>query len=300
LFSLRWRDFFRWVRLPTVFSSLCNAFAGWWIGGHEGLLPLWLGMAAAGLFLMAGMGMNDIADAKVDAQERPDRPLPSGAIPLQSAWMLVIAMFTLGLVLQGCAHPKAMGVGLALMLAIFAYNFAFKGTWLGPLAMGLCRALNLVAGMALNASFLWPWEVGFHFPPNAAIAIFSLGSYIALVTFLARDEVQGNAPLRIRIFLFGLGIWAGAWMAVGFFSGLPLRIAPSLLALFYLLGKPLAALWKQTSPSPTGRMVGALLRGIPLVDMLGLWLSGAPLPVALACLLFMLPGPLLMKRFYST
>src|SRR5690606_6711809 len=99
--------YLRLVRVPAVFSSMSNAFAGWWIGGvamaaagGNAATPaaLLLGLLAAALFLMAGMALNDIADLETDRAERPGRPLPSGAVPVPRAWWLVIGFFALGLV----------------------------------------------------------------------------------------------------------------------------------------------------------------------------------------------------------
>lgn len=311
-FSLR--AFFAWVRIPTVFSSLGNAYAGWWLGGSTDITFLVLGMLAAGLFLMAGMGLNDIADYKVDQVERPKRPLPSGAIRLPQAWMMSLGMLAVGLGLQALVNWRALAVGGALVAAIFLYNFVLKGTWAGPLAMGLCRALNVLAGMALNWVSGWglagsggedlpgaPLSLDLNLPLGAQVALLSLGLYIAAVTYLARDEVQGNSRARVRTFLFFFGLWIGAWVALGWRGLAPWwGVMATLAALIALIGQPLGALWHKPSPAHTGRMVGSLLRGIPLVDMLGLWAGGLPWHVVLSMAVFMVPGPLLMKKFYST
>src|SRR3954467_15599367 len=118
------KSFFQLVRIPTVFSAFSNAYAGYWIGGGAASpKALFLGMAAAGLYLMAGMALNDIADYKVDKKERVDRPLPSGAISLPSAWLISIAMLALALACQWIANPVAAVIGVLLILAIFLYNF---------------------------------------------------------------------------------------------------------------------------------------------------------------------------------
>src|SRR3989338_1204784 len=112
-------------------------------GGKAGAAALLLGMAASGLYLMAGMALNDIADYRVDKVERPGRPLPSGSVPKPAAWILSLVMLAGGLLCQWVASPVAAVVGFALILCIFAYNFLLKQTILGPAAMGLCRLLNL-------------------------------------------------------------------------------------------------------------------------------------------------------------
>jgi len=330
------KTFFTWVRLPTVFSGLCNAYAGWWIGsqfwgrggvsaagvahdalnatsaapvaglgglanlglGHLDVTPLLLGMLASGLMLMAGMGLNDIADYKVDLKERPNRPLPSGALPISQAWLMVILMMAAALGLQYLANPHAAGVGLILVAAIFLYNFALKGSWLGPASMGACRFLNLLSGIALHWQS-WP-DFG-SLPTVVRLGLLSIWLYIVAVTYLARDEVQGNARTRIRYFLLLLGAWIGLWVASGLRGITPwYGVVPVLMAMGYFLAPVLKALWQKPNGPNTGKTIGTLLRCLPLVDMLAIFASGAPWPAAVAAALFMVPGSYLAKRFYST
>lgn len=293
------KAFLALVRIPTVFSSMSNAYAGYFIAGGRDLSPnLVGGICAAALFIMAGMALNDVADKDVDAKERPDRPIPSGAIPLGQAWGLSLFMMALGLGLLWFANPVSVWVGAALCLSIFAYNFALKGTFLGPASMGLCRALNLVTGMSLAWGAI-PYPASL---PNALwIAVASLWAYIALVTFLARDEVGGNSRRRSRLFLGGLGLWFIAWSAVAF-SWLRaetfLPVAWMALALF--LRNPLRNLAKDPSPKHTGQMVGGMLRLVPLVDVLGMLANQVPYEYALAGALWILPAYAVGKWFYST
>jgi 4-hydroxybenzoate polyprenyltransferase len=207
------RAFLSLVRIPTVFSSMGNAYAGYFLAGGRELSPrLVAGILAAGLFIMAGMALNDVADKDVDARERPDRPIPSGAIPLGTAWALSLVMMAAGLGLLLWANPLSALVAAGLCLAIFAYNFLLKGTALGPMAMGLCRALNLLTGISLAwTAFPHPSTL----PKPMWMALLSLWAYIALVTFLARDEVGGNTRRRLGLFLAGLAAWFIAWPVAG-------------------------------------------------------------------------------------
>lgn len=285
------------VRIPTVFSSMSNAYAGWWIGGGRDLSwPLWAGVLAAALFIMAGMALNDVADKDTDARERPDRPIPSGAIPLGAAWALSLGMMAVGLGLLAAVHPLSALCGLALCAAIFAYNFLLKGGPLGPAAMGLCRALNLLTGMSLAWTALpgaWPRSVG--------LALISLWAYIALVTFLARDEVGGNSRRRASLFLGGLGIWFAGWAAAAiawYRAEHPLALA--WLALALSLRNPLRDLANDPSPRHTGRAVGMMLRCVPLVDVVAMFANHVPWPYAAAGALWILPAYAVGKWFYST
>jgi 4-hydroxybenzoate polyprenyltransferase len=293
------RDFLALVRIPTVFSSMSNAFAGYYIGGGRGWSPaLAAGIAASALFIMAGMALNDIADTEVDQRERPTRPIPSGAVSPAQAWSLSLGMMLLGMCLLWLANPLSAAVGAALCLAIFAYNFLLKGSFLGPAAMGLCRALNLAAGISL------PWQAWPDpgaLPKTVLLALFSLWAYIALVTFLARDEVGGNTRLRARLFLGGLATWFLAWAMVSYFR---IRTEAALAMIWALLGlslrNPLRNLAREPSPRHTGQMVGALLRLVPLVDVMAMLANQVPLPVALCGALWIVPAYFAGKMFYTT
>jgi hypothetical protein len=303
------RPYFQLVRIPAVFSSLSNAYAGWWIGGaiavaagapRAPVTALFLGLIAAGLYLLAGMALNDIADLEVDRNERPTRPLPSGAIPLRNAWILVAGFFALGLLCQSIANPVSAVVGLFLIAAIFLYNFVLKGTLFGPLSMGLCRVLNLAGAMALG----FPSLKTFGSLPVAVYgALLSLGFYVVLVTYLARDEVQGNSAARVRMFFIGFAAWFSAWAAFAATSHslASFGVVAVLVLHLFLLKDALARLRSMPgSPATTGKTVGGMLGSMPVTDTLGMLATGIAWPWALAGLAWMLPGKWLARRFYAT
>ncbi|HLU69159.1 MAG TPA: UbiA family prenyltransferase [Fibrobacteria bacterium] len=308
------RPYLQLVRIPAVFSSLSNAFAGWFIGVTlvtsgavsapgaaaapvPALIP---GLLAAGLYLLAGMALNDIADLKVDRAERPSRPLPSGAVSVARAWMLVSGFFALGLALQWLANPVAAQVGALLIAAIFLYNFVLKGTILGPVSMGLCRVLNLAGAVALSLPSLAAFAA---LPAAVYGALASLGFYVALVTWLARDEVQGNSVRRVKAFMIGFAAWFAGWAAFASTvrSWVSLGVVVVLIGHFWLLKNAIAGLRaRPTAPASTGKTVGGMLGTMPATDALAMLATGVAIPWALAGLLWMVPGRLLARRFYST
>lgn len=301
---MRPKAFLALVRIPTVFSSMSNAYAGYFIGGGRGPAPaLFLGILAAALFIMAGMALNDVADKEVDARERPGRPIPSGAVSLGAAWGLSLGMMAAGLALLAIASPRSALVGLALCLAVFAYNFLLKGTALGPAAMGLCRLLNLLVGITLAwpPSMVRTWPRLDSLPPALGLALFSLWSYIALVTYLARDEVGGNSRARNRIYFAGLTLWFAFWAFLAFRWYRAEFILPiAWLALALLLRKPARNLAKDPSPKHTGQLVGMMLRLVPLVDVMAMLANHVPPAQAVAGALWILPAFAVGKLFYST
>jgi 4-hydroxybenzoate polyprenyltransferase len=205
-------------------------------------------------------------------------------------------MMALGLGLLAAVHPLSALCGLGLCAAIFAYNFLLKGGPLGPAAMGLCRALNLFTGMSLA------WEaLPGSWPRGLLLSLISLWAYIALVTFLARDEVGGKSRRRAAQFLAGLGIWFLGWAAAAilWFRGEHL-LALAWLALAMVLRNPLRDLANDPSPKHTGKTVGAMLRYVPLVDVLAMFANQVPWEFAAAGALWILPAYLVAKKFYST
>ncbi len=293
------KAFLSLVRIPTVFSSMSNVYAGYFIGGGRAFTPaLGLGLAAAALFIMAGMALNDVADKDVDARERPSRPIPSGAIGLGTAWILSLTMMAAGLVLLGLANPLSAVMGVALCLAIFSYNFVLKGSALGPVAMGLCRLLNVLTGITLTWS---AWPSISSLPKPMGLALLSIWAYIALVTYLARDEVDGNSRRRTHLFLAGMGGWFILWSVTAFLWYRYEYYLPMVwLALAMLLRFPIRDLARDPSPKNTGKMIGLLLRLVPLVDVMAMIANHVPLMPALAGALWIVPAYVVGKLFYST
>lgn len=296
------KTFLSLVRIPTVFSSMSNAYAGWFIGGGREVDPrLFLGIAAAALFIMAGMALNDVADREVDARERPGRPIPSGAITLRGAWTVSLAMMALGLILLSVANVFSLLIGLLLCGAVFLYNFVLKSTALGPASMGLCRLFNLLTGMSLTWVG-WPDQ----FSTAALGSLFSLWAYIALVTYLAKDEVQGNSRLKAKLFLSGITVWFMVWSIVIWMGHAPGQGLQAMVLglvwighVLFLLG-PFRNLARDPSPKHTGKTIGALLRTVPMADCMAMLVAGAPPVAALVGLLWILPAWMAGKLFYST
>ncbi len=327
--SFRLATFFALVRIPTVFSSMSNAFAGFYIGGGNGMPPtLWAGIIAAAFFIMAGMALNDIADQKVDAVERPTRPIPSGAITVQMAWLLSLGMMATGLIILFATNLFSFYSGLILCLCIFAYNFLFKGSALGPISMGLCRLFNLFTGISLTWNFAicknWiltlvnyfqskplplslpstltlPIPLSMHNAFAILVSLLSLWGYITLVTYLARDEVQGNTKRRLLIYEIGLGLWFFTWALIAFtLYGAQTYIPMAWLSLAICLRVPLHNLILENTPKHTGQMIGAMLRFVPIVDVIAMLTNGVEIRTAIFGALWILPAYAVGKTFYST
>jgi len=249
---MTWLTAFRLGRvsnLPTVWT---NALAGVVLsGGTLGFGGWGLLLVGLSLLYVAGMYLNDAFDAGIDAVERPSRPIPSGeasriavfanGFGLLAGGLLCIALF-------GGGAPQA---GVALAVAIVAYDAIHKQTMLAPLLMGLCRflvypAAALAASGVFSSALFW--------------GATGLLCYIAGLTYAARqeafDRVERMWPLAILAvpFLVGLGFAAGDLQAL------------ALLAVFALWTAGCLYLLRRRQPGDIGRAVSLLLAGISLYD----------------------------------
>ena len=143
---LSWLRLFRVVNLPTVPGDiLVGAAAAAAAGLSVAMRPLAGACAASVLLYMYGLADNDIVGAKSDG---PERPIPAGEISATAAHVAK------GLCLCGAL---ALGVAFALPTAWWIVTISltasiclYNRTKL-PALMGLCRALNVIAGAAAFA-----------------------------------------------------------------------------------------------------------------------------------------------------
>jgi 4-hydroxybenzoate polyprenyltransferase len=242
--------------LPTVWS---NCLAGWWLsgGGNYGKLPfLFFGVSA---LYTGGMFLNDAFDADFDRQQRSSRPIPSGAISVESVWRWSLAWLGLG-ALSLVALGVTTGVlALALLVCIIAYDVVHKAITASPWLMGLCRFWVYVIAGTTGAAGLngWPIYCG------VALALYVVGlSYVA-----KRESFRGPVPYW-PLLLLAAPVILAVMMNVGAARASALWVA-LILALW-------AARCVRTVFLPgeanVRMIVTGLLAGIVFVD----WLAVAP------------------------
>ena len=294
-----------WLRLIRV-AALPTALADVWVGaaaaGEFGSWNvIWLSLISLVLYT-AGMVLNDVHDVEADRISNPGRPLPSGEI---SVFVAGVAGF--GLLLAAVGGAAMVGRGTLLVagllgLLVVSYNFALKSTALGPVNMGLCRALNVLLGMSAVPPALL-YEV---LPAiKAAAPIFV---YIVAITYVARRETQ--SPGRGSFVVLSVGIvLAAALVPFVMFVEAAIRL-PGLhggwAVPFSNLGVPflglmasatLTALWVLWRAKNLRRVVTVALVGIvPLQALAALAHLRAHALLAAGCIILLLIPMLLLRR----
>jgi 4-hydroxybenzoate polyprenyltransferase len=293
------------VRPPNLLTIPGDGVAGLLLacaaGGEWPDRPALTAALAAGASLCiyaGGLILNDVCDYREDLRDRPQRPLPSGRVRRGAAAGAALALLLAGVALAATLAAAALYVAAGLVAAVVAYDAAAKRVpLLGPLNMGLCRALSVLVG----AAALGPDALG---EPVVLAAAGGAMIYVAAVTHLARDETR-RQPVRSAAMLIVTA--SGAWLAA-----LSLTAGASMQAWrWWMTAAGIATLlWATWCLSPLGgrpeprdvqRAIGALLRGLILMQATAALLAGTPgiYVAAGLAVAFVLNGPL-AKRFYAS
>lgn len=223
---------------PETVSDTGPGFSSW----------LWLCLATIGLY-GGGVAFNDVFDAELDRVERPERPIPSGIVPLKNAAIMASLLLVVGVI---AAWQVSMLSGLiALVVAVLCVLYNAWGkhqSIFGPINMGLCRTGNLLLGISIYpAAVLQYWYLGL-------IPLV----YIAAITMISRGEVHGQNKTALQggfamyslvvLTLLGLSwTYSTAWW----------EALPFLLLLCYMIFPPLLQALNTQKPQLIGKAVKA-------------------------------------------
>ena len=250
----RWRAWLQLARVSNTPTVVSNAVAGAAVASIASPADVPAGTVAVvavamALFYTAGMILNDVADLELDRRERPERPLPSGAVTRGAALAAVCALTGAGLAILAAFGLEPLLAGIALAALIVLYDLWHKGNPLSPVLMAGCRALvYVIAALAVTGSLtaeLW-----------GAAALLLV--YVVGLTQVAKAEGRGIAARwPVVAVLAPAAYWA---------KELPSLEVALLLAAF--LAWALYALWLVLARRQIGAGVVRLIAGIAVYDAL--------------------------------
>ncbi|MEX2574310.1 MAG: UbiA-like protein EboC [Balneolaceae bacterium] len=181
------------MRPANIVTALADILAGFFaaggillfVGGSIQTAPaglIWLLASTAGLY-GGGVVFNDVFDATLDADERPERAIPSGRISQSSAVILGVLLLGSGILFAFNVSVTSGYLAAAIATAALVYNAKAKhSAFWGPLFMGFCRGLNLLLGISiLPAELAELW-----------LLVFIPVTYIGAITLISQGEVKGG------------------------------------------------------------------------------------------------------------
>jgi hypothetical protein len=182
--AVRLGDLVELTRAPAAlsipgdaWSGAAHAAASGTSAGRGWAMPL-----ASTCLYWSGMAFNDWCDRRVDAEERPERPIPSGRIAPGTALGIAAGLGAAGLGIATLVGGRsALAVGAPLALMVVAYDAVAKDAALGPVAMASTRGLDVLLGAHASPASAWQ--------PALAVTAHTAG-----LTWLSRGEVHGTRP----------------------------------------------------------------------------------------------------------
>jgi geranylgeranylglycerol-phosphate geranylgeranyltransferase len=173
-----------------VLLSAAGVLVGaWWAAGG---LPgdAWLAACAAAALTVAANARNDLADVAIDRMAHPDRPLPSGRLPVERAQRAAEAGEVVGIALSLLARP-VLGILSVLVVAVLrAYNSHLKRRGLpGNVAVAVLASLPFLYGA---------WAVG---RPLPGLLLVAVGAPLHFAREIAKDleDAPGDAAARATL-----------------------------------------------------------------------------------------------------
>lgn len=215
----------------AAFSSIIGGIIAYLlVGGLEGVPRIFLAIFLT-LFLVTGAGnaVNDFFDAKIDAVNKPGRPIPSGRIGRWGALFFSLVLFTIGIAVSYSINILAFAIAVFNSILLFFYAYKLKRKVLvGNIGISYLTGSTFLFG---GAAF---WIEGI----STTLVLFLLASLATLAREIVKaiediggDRIGGAVTIAIKI-----GVKPSAYLASG--AGL-LAVMLSPLPYFQgILGEP--------------------------------------------------------------
>ncbi|TVQ03925.1 MAG: polyprenyltransferase [Balneolaceae bacterium] len=249
------------MRPPNIITAFADILAGFAAAGGiliftgAGILiePAglgWLLMATFGLY-GGGVVFNDVFDARLDAKERPERPIPSGRISRVGASVLGSCLYLVGVVSAFQVNPVAGWLSVVIVFLTLAYDIKAKHSPVfGPLFMGLCRGGNLLLGAAIL-----PQAIG-----DIWFLLFFPVIYIGSITLVSRGEVSGGSSLHGKLAFAMILLVITGLPALTFLVGFDVLTALPFLIFFAIMVLP--SFYRVSVQPEAGFIKKAVKRGV--------------------------------------
>jgi 4-hydroxybenzoate polyprenyltransferase len=246
-----------WAGFAVVISPLGLTFFGTDFSPTLLQQLIWLSFSTIGLY-GGGVAFNDVFDANLDSTERPERPIPSGRVPLKNAALFASILLILGIFSAFQVNLVSGMIAVSIATLALVYDYWGKHQFfLGPINMGLCRSGNLLLGISAFPELLKTyWFLG----------IIPL-IFVAAITMISRGEVNGKNKNAL---MGGLGMYFLIFISILFlaFSNgrLAWQVLPFLALFAYMIFPPLIKAIHLQLPMWIGKAVKAAVISLIILN----------------------------------
>lgn len=240
----------RLLRIHNSFMGSLSVITSAWLFTHD-LFTIINGMLAYIFLASAGNVINDIYDIEIDKINRPDRPLPSGAISLGEAKIIFVILVVLGITssfVSSIIINNYWPLFIAVIFAIIGVLYSSKLKIMGFIG-------NITVGCSFSIGYIYGWTItGMQFD-LAKILTVTLFFIVSTTLLIAREiikgieDIKGDALRNVRTLARSRGITMASRIsaillviAIMAFSALPLIGVVSVYFIPFMIIGDIAAL----------------------------------------------------------
>ena len=195
-------------------------------------LPIVLGTIAVFLATGGGNVINDYFDHKIDAINKPERPIPSGRISLKSAYNYASLLFIISVILGILISYLTDNITPALIVTLSSLLMYYYAHTLKKVALIGNIAISLLTGLC----FIFAGVIIAYSTDIVSLKIITISAYIGFFAFLmtmAREitkdmeDIEGDKIEEAKTFPIKYGLKKSSYLA-GFLMILASVLSPIL------------------------------------------------------------------------
>ena len=199
---------FELLRPMNAVAAGVLTFIGAFVAGGVTDAPLAISAAMAATVLGTGAGnaINDYFDREIDAHNKPDRPLPRGAVTPRQAFWFAMSCFAGAVALALTLPPLAIAIAVINLIALVSYTEYFKG---------LPGAGNVLVAYLGGSTFLFGAAAVGSVGP--AVVLFVLAALSTISREIVKDveDVDGDRKEGLNTLPIAIGERRSLWIAAG-------------------------------------------------------------------------------------
>ncbi len=197
----------------------------------SGIFTFKILLACIVVFIITGAGnsINDYFDYKIDAINKPERPIPSGRISLNKAGFYSLALLLIGTILAFILGllPGLIALSTALLMVYYAYSLK-KKFLIGNVVISFLTGLTFVFGGVIVGEILTSIILGF-FPFLTTLA----REIVKDMEDVEGDRIEGAMTLPIMSGMRISSIIAAFFLILASLSS-PILYYLGILTIFYI------------------------------------------------------------------